>query len=59
MIDPTLNPLEVIVVSDKLKELGITDFDMRRGNNCIHVSHGLVESYYIFKAGQLVDIQYD
>jgi hypothetical protein len=54
-----LNEFEMIRVMDHLKEQGVTDYTMRPGHNCIWVSYGLVDSYYIFNQGELIDIQFD
>lgn len=59
-IDHSLNELEVLVVTDDLeKRLGVTHYSLNQGNGCIWASYGRTNSYYIFKAGRLVDIQYD
>lgn len=58
-IDPTLNPLEVLIVTDKLREAGVEHYELRKGNCCIWATHGLISEYYIFHDGKLVDIQID
>jgi hypothetical protein len=32
---------------------------MKRGNNCVWVSYGRVDAYYIFRDEKLVDVQID
>lgn len=54
-----MNEFEMIRVMDHLKERDIKIYSMRPGNECIWVSYGLVNSYFIFNKGELVDIQFD
>jgi hypothetical protein len=54
-----MNELEVILVHDDLAKRGIKHYDMRPGNDCIWVNYGLVNCYYIFRNGQIVDVQID
>ena len=58
-IDPTLNPLEVIVVTEALAKKGVTHYTLAPGNDCIWASYNAVNEYYIFSKGLLVDIQVD
>lgn len=55
----TVNEFELSAITDHLQKLGVTNFDARPGNNCVWVSYGVVNSYYIFKDGKIVDIQFD
>jgi hypothetical protein len=59
MITGPLNPFEVMLVTADLEKKGIKYYDMRQGNDCIWVNYGLVNCYYIFHAGKIVDIQFD
>lgn len=54
-----INEFEAMLVIEELRKQGITNYTMRPGNNCIWVSHGVVNSYYIFDNGRIVDIQVD
>ena len=54
-----MNPAELQIVSEHLLKQGITDYSARQGNNCIWVNYGVINSYYIFRDGKLVDIQID
>lgn len=55
-----LNEFEMIRVMDDLKSKGITNYTMRPGNKCIWVTFNhVVDCYYIFNAGELIDIQFD
>jgi hypothetical protein len=54
-----MNEFEVLLVQDDLRKKGIEHYTMRPGNDCIWVSYGLVECYYIFREGRIVDIQVD
>lgn len=59
MSSDELNSFEVIQVTDDLRKHGIENYEMRPGNNCIWVSYGLVDCYYIFRDGKIFDIQFD
>jgi hypothetical protein len=54
-----INEFEAILIMEDLRLRGITNYTMLPGNNCVWVSYGLVNSYYIFRNGQIADIQYD
>jgi hypothetical protein len=54
-----MNEFEVIVVEDDLRRQGITNYNLRPGNNCIWVTAGQVSMYYVFSEGKLTDIQVD
>ncbi len=54
-----MNEFEMIQVMDDLKSKGIENYSMRPGNDCIWVSYPMIECYYIFRDGKVVDIQYD
>ena len=54
-----INEFELLQVVEDLRKKGITNYTFRPGNGCIWVTDGLVNSYYIFRNGQLADIQYD
>ena len=58
-IDPTLNEFEVLVVAEELKKKGVDSYSLTQGNGCIWAYYGVINEYYIFKAGHLVDIQVD
>ena len=58
-IDPSLNEFEVILVAEKLREAGIKSYTLARGNNCIWAYYGLINEYYTFQDGYLVDVQVD
>ena len=58
-IDPSLNELEVMIVAEKLKDAGIESYTLTKGNNCIWAYYGVINEYYIFRDGYLVDIQID
>jgi hypothetical protein len=57
--DPSLNPLELMLVAQDLESRDIKYATAYRGNNCIWVHYGLVDCYYIFRDGHIADIQYD
>jgi hypothetical protein len=54
-----VNSLEALLVQKDLQDKGIENYTMRPGNDCIWVSYGLVDCYYIFREGRIVDIQFD
>jgi hypothetical protein len=54
-----MNEFEVILVHEDLRQKGIKNYTMRQGNDCIWVTYGLVDCYYIFREGRIVDIQFD
>ena len=54
-----IQQFEVDQITANLAKQGITEFSMKRGNDCVWVSYGLVDAYYIFRDEQLVDIQVD
>jgi hypothetical protein len=54
-----LNSFEVMVVQNDLLQQGIKNYTMRPGNDCVWVSYGRVDAYYIFRNGRLVDVQID
>ena len=58
-INPTLNPLEVLVVSEHLERKGIKSYSLIPGNFCIWAYYGRINEYYIFRDGKLADIQTD
>ena len=59
MVYGNLNSLELLLVLDDLEKKGIKNYDIRPGNECIWVNYGLVNCYYIFRDGKIVDIQVD
>ena len=59
IVDKDVNPLELILVEEDLRRKGVSHATIYKGNGCIWVHYGLIDSYYIFKNHQLVDIQFD
>lgn len=57
--DKEVNPLELIAVAVDLDARGITHASIHKGNDCVWVSHGRLNEYYIFRDGKVVDIQID
>jgi hypothetical protein len=62
-VEPGINEFELIVVLDQLQKQGKTWATVQPGNDCVWVSSGSsscpINEYYIFRSGQLVDIQID
>ena len=63
VVDKDVNPLELMVVHDYLKERGTQYATILKGNDCIWVASGSssvpINEYFIFRDGKLVDIQID
>ena len=61
--DKDVNPLELLVVHEYLKERGTRSATIYKGNQCIWVASGSascpINEYFIFRDGKLVDIQID
>jgi hypothetical protein len=62
-IDPSLNPLEVLLVAEHYEKRGVEHYDLLPGNQCIWAARGSssvpINEYFIFHSGKLVDIQID
>ena len=59
-IDERLNPADVETVKADLEKNGVKFYSMRSGNNCVWVSYGRVECYYILDQNHKIrDIQVD
>lgn len=54
-----MNEFEMILVIEDLHQRGIVHYEMRPGNGCIWVNHGVINSYYLFRDGKIADIQID
>ena len=54
-----VNTFDRLLVIDDLLKRGVTDYTMRAGNDCVWVSFGRVECYYIIRDGRIVDVQID
>jgi len=54
-----LNPIEVMQVQIDLERKGIVNYNMQLGNDCIWVNYGSVNCYYIFRNGEIADVQVD
>ena len=59
MIKELLNPIEVMQVQIDLEKRGVKHYTLQSGNDCIWVRYGLVNCYYIFRDGKIVDVQVD
>ena len=58
-ISPKLNALEVLIVAEHLKLKGVENYTLTEGNDCIWAYYGRINEYYIFRNGELADIQID
>ena len=60
-INPALNPLEVILVEDYMRQRypAVTAYTMEPGHNCIWVYYSYMNLYFIFRDGKIFDIQID
>jgi hypothetical protein len=54
-----VNSFDRLLVIDDLLKKGITDYTILPGNNCVWVSYGRVNCYYIVHNGRIVDVQFD
>ena len=58
-IDPSLNEFEVLQVADHLERKGVKSYTLTQGNACIWAYYGVINEYYIFRDGEIADIQVD
>lgn len=58
-VRPGVNELEAIVVMDQLAKKGIKHATLTPGNDCVWAYYGVINEYYIFREGRLVDVQID
>jgi hypothetical protein len=58
-----VNTFERLIVIEEMRKQGVEHYTIRPGNECVWVSYrrgsSMIESYYIFRNGQLVDVQFD
>lgn len=55
-----LNEFELILLCEDFeRKYPNTPYTVRPGNRCIWVTSGLVDMYYIFQNGKIVDVQVD
>jgi hypothetical protein len=54
-----INSFDRLLVVDDLLKKGIDNYTMRPGRDCVWVSYGLVNCYYIVHNGRIVDVQFD
>ena len=59
----TINTFERLIVIEEMRKQGIEHYNIQPGNDCVWVSYRsgsvMIESYYIFRDGQLADVQFD
>jgi hypothetical protein len=58
-IDPRLNEFEVLQVAEHMKKHGVESYTLTQGNACIWAYYGRINEYYIFRDGEIADIQVD
>jgi hypothetical protein len=58
-IHPDLNLFEVMLVQEHYRKRGIKCYTLTKGNDCIWAYHGAINEYFIFRNGQIADIQID
>ena len=51
-----INSFDFILVTNHLLEQGIENYTIREGNDCVWVTVGRIDSYYIIREGKIVDI---
>jgi len=54
-----VNSFDRLLVIDDLLKRGITDYTILPGNQCVWVSYGRVNCYYIVRNGRIVEVQFD
>jgi hypothetical protein len=54
-----MNEFELMLVHEDMRQRGITNYSTQPGNDCIWVSYGLVNCYYIFSNGKIAEVQFD
>lgn len=54
-----VNSVERILIADDMKKRGVERYEVRPGNDCVWVSYGRINAYYIFREGKIADIIYD
>ena len=54
-----VNSFDRLLVIDDLLKKGVADYTIRPGRDCVWVSYGLVNCYYIIHNGRIVDVQFD
>jgi len=59
MKEQKMNELEMLVVADILDREGKVGYSLRKGNGCVWASYGIINEYFIFRDGVLVDRQVD
>lgn len=59
MANATVEFFERTLVEADLERKGITNYTIQRGNDCVWVSHGRCDCYYIIREGKIKDIIYD
>ena len=53
------NEFELIMIQHDLQKKGIVNYNVLPGNDCVWVWFGNQNWYYIFRDGQIADIQID
>jgi hypothetical protein len=54
-----VNSFDRMLVIDDLVNQGIDNYTIRAGNQCVWVSYGRVNCYYMIHNGRIVDVQFD
>ena len=55
-----INEFELIVACDHFERtIPTTSYNVYPGNNCVWISAGSLNLYYIFRDGKIADVQYD
>ena len=54
-----VNSFDRLLVVDDLLKRGIDNYTMQPGRDCVWVSYGRVNCYYIIHNGRIVDVQFD
>ena len=54
-----VNAVERIIIADVMQKRGIKHYTVRPGNDCVWVSWGRIDAYFVIRAGKIIDEIYD
>jgi len=59
MAKKVANEFELLLIQADLQKKGVKYYQVLPGNDAVWVTYGYINSYYIFRNGQIADIQID
>lgn len=54
-----VNAIERLIVAAAMERKGIKHYEVRPGNDCVWVSWGRINAYFVIRNGKIVDEIYD